>query len=73
MKNEQLMIYILIAILYGAVGFLFYKKYQSKEKYDVCDDTYDTCLSNCTGSSGNQPSTCINNCKNNYRICQMLY
>ena len=52
MKNEQLMIYILIAILYGAFGFLLYKKYQSKEKYNGnCDtpclpltgDAYNTC------------------------------
>lgn len=31
MKNEQLIIYVLIAILYGAVGFLLYKKYETKE------------------------------------------
>lgn len=31
MKNEQIFIYVLIAILYGAVGWLLYKKYQMKE------------------------------------------
>ena len=34
MKNEQIMIYAVIAILYGAVGWLLYSMYEKKENYD---------------------------------------
>lgn len=33
MKNEQIMIYVLLAILYGAVGWLLYSMYEKKENY----------------------------------------
>ena len=33
MKNESIMIYVMIAILYGVVGWLLYSMYEKKENY----------------------------------------
>lgn len=35
MKNQEMIIYISIAILYGAVGWLYYKQYSKKADQKV--------------------------------------